>query len=217
MQRPHDGNDARGEEAWLLASPPFERAPHHFSSWLLESPRFRESHIPQPSSPRITGLRESTFASPIEWLTEEQSRRIPDRPSRREGSTADDIATPRHDEMEVDPEVEQPFSFDRIADVYRRLDRIQDNVHQLHHTLQDHQRRTDTRFSAIMLSLQELVNERTSNSPRRVHDTSRPPREKGKDSRANYLRRSDASASMSDSLSVSGVPIPCPTLHQNRR
>ena len=75
-------------------------------------------------------------------------------------------------------------------DVFGRLERIQDHVHQLHQTLQDHQRRTDTRFSTLMTSLQELVNERTHSPQRR--DTSLPAKEKGKDSRANYLRVGNA-------------------------
>ncbi|KAI0703514.1 hypothetical protein C8T65DRAFT_696744 [Cerioporus squamosus] len=173
------------------------------SLWLLDSP----SHEPARMARGSNHAADISMASPAQWLTEELSRYSGSPPLEsvvepyvaRSGEEAVPVnretnAPDAEDDglqMELDAEAghgDSPFDPFR-TDVYQRLAQIQENITQLHQTLQNHQRHTDTRLAAMMDSLQELANSQAKppDDPRRAGP--RRSREKGKDSRANYLRR----------------------------
>ncbi|KAI0694230.1 hypothetical protein C8T65DRAFT_744428 [Cerioporus squamosus] len=147
------------------------------------------------------------MSSPTQWLTDDVSRYSGSPPLEsmvepnavRSGHeevlmntganalNADDDGLPMELDQETGP---GDAAFGSIrTDVYQRLAQIQENITQLHQTLQNHQHHTDTRLAALMDSLQELANSQAEplDDPRRAGP--RRSREKGKDSRANYLRR----------------------------
>ncbi|TFK83808.1 hypothetical protein K466DRAFT_567606 [Polyporus arcularius HHB13444] len=153
------------------------------------------------------------MASPTQWLTDELSRytgsppldpdfephvmRVAEIDIETNALDADDDGLPMELDQEPGPG-ETPVHSGLLSpqtsgpvktDVYRRLAQIQENITQLHQIVQTHQRHTDTRLAALMDSLQELANSHAEPPAEPLRGGRRRTREKGKDSRANYLRR----------------------------